>query len=651
MIDKENGPENGPPVENTEDLASEATNIDFDQPDALVGLRLDERFLIEKNLTDGGADAGGMGVVYLAKDTKLLGKRVVVKILQESALKHPDVVRKFLHEKEALIRLDHPGIVRILDSGTLTDGNPFMVMEFIKGHSLRQTLRKNRQISFDVAAHLIESITDALGAAHSEKILHRDIKPENIMLTPRENNFDWVRLIDFGIARVEESELAPSTDISRVMGSVFYIAPEQLMGTRDLTPAADIYATAIVAYEMLTGELPFKPKAIVEMYQMEKDGVKTPPSELRPDLPGAAESILLSALEFDPEKRPQNALAFGRYLANELRHDSLRSDPFFASVKTEISKSPTEVIASPDSKGFTTAKRVTTNGSGDKFYGPIKWTVLATVVLAVLSISFGYLAWNTFNPIAGGDKAKNPAPADLGAGTTAANTGGNVMPISPGSVGIDPVWIPAGEFIMGSDTGEDSERPEHQVKISQGFWIGKYEVTQSQYENVIGTNPSNFKGCGNCPVETVSWTDAQEFISRLNAKNDGFVYSLPTEAEWEYAARAGTTGPYPGKLDDIAWYGKNSDSRTHPVGTKQPNAFRLYDMQGNVWEWCEDWYEFGYSAAPVTDPKGAANGEYRVHRGSSLKGDGNDTRSAYRGGNYPSLRTKFVGFRVAARLR
>jgi eukaryotic-like serine/threonine-protein kinase len=224
-------------------------------------------------------------VVYLARDTKLMGKEVVVKILNETALKHPDIVRKFEHEKEALIRLDHPGIVRILDSGRLYDGNPFMVMDYIKGHSLRKALQLAGKLPLEVAANIIESVTDALSAAHSAKILHRDIKPENIMLTPIEEGMYRARLIDFGIARVEESKLAPATEISRAIGSILYISPEQLIGKLDLTPAADIYSFAIVAYEMLTGELPFKPKAIAEMYQLEREGVKTPPSSLRPEVP------------------------------------------------------------------------------------------------------------------------------------------------------------------------------------------------------------------------------------------------------------------------------------------------------------------------------------------------------------------------------
>lgn len=375
---------------------SERTTLDFDQPDAMVGQHLDGRFLIEKNLKDSGADAGGIGVVYLAKDTKLMGKEVVVKILNETALKHSDIVRKFLHEKEALIRLDHPGIVRILDSGTLNDGNPFMVMEFIKGHSLRKALQLTGKLPLDVVASIIEAVTDALSAAHSEKVLHRDIKPENIMLTPIEEGQYRVRLIDFGIARVGESKLAPETGISRAIGSVLYIAPEQLIGVLDITPAADIFSTAIVAYEMLTGELPFKPKAIAEMYKMEKDGVQTPPSELRPDMPRTSESILLCALEFEADKRPQNARAFGRYFAHELRIDGLETDRYYASIQTEFAKMPTEIIPVRAATGAQTVKSVegrTADGINPR---RVKWMIPTIIVLTFLTLTGGYFVWNAF---------------------------------------------------------------------------------------------------------------------------------------------------------------------------------------------------------------------------------------------------------------
>ena len=154
------------------------------------------------------------------------------------------------------------------------------------------------------------------------------------------------------------------------------------------------------------------------------------------------------------------------------------------------------------------------------------------------------------------------------------------------------------------------------MRISRGFNLGKYEVTQAEWQGVMGTSPSRFSGCGQCPVEQVSWDDAQEFIGSLNGRAGGNRYRLPTEAEWEYAARAGTTGDRYGNLDAIAWYGDNSGGHTQPVGQKVPNAWGLHDMLGNVYEWVADW-SGDYPGGTVTDPlRGPGSGSfYRVLRG------------------------------------
>ncbi len=196
------------------------------------------------------------------------------------------------------------------------------------------------------------------------------------------------------------------------------------------------------------------------------------------------------------------------------------------------------------------------------------------------------------------------------------------------SNGIKFVFIPAGEFMMGSATGLDNERPVHLVRISRSFEMGKYEVTQAQWEAVMGNNPSRFKGA-NLPVENVSWDDVQTFISALNSRNDGYVYRLPTEAEWEYTCRAGTTGDFAGNLDEMGWGYGNSGFQAHPVGQKKPNAWELYDMHGNAWELVQDWYG-PYSKGEVTDPAGPSFGSYRVYRGGGWNDAATYCRSAYR---------------------
>ena len=212
---------------------------------------------------------------------------------------------------------------------------------------------------------------------------------------------------------------------------------------------------------------------------------------------------------------------------------------------------------------------------------------------------------------------------------------------------IEMVLIPGGTFQMGSTSSESFgwEKPVHQVTLSS-FYIGKYEVTQGQWQAVMGSNPSNFQKGDNYPVEQITWDDVQSFITKLNQMT-GKRYRLPTEAEWEYAARGGTTGGRYGNIDAIAWYSSNSGNSTHAVGGKQPNAYGLYDMLGNVWEWVQDWYG-SYTSSAKTNPTGPSSGSRRVVRGGSWGDNASYVRAPYRGGFHsPDIRDYNLGFRLA----
>jgi len=211
--------------------------------------------------------------------------------------------------------------------------------------------------------------------------------------------------------------------------------------------------------------------------------------------------------------------------------------------------------------------------------------------------------------------------------------------------------VPAGTFQMGdiSGVGDAAERPVHAVTISKAFKLGKHEVTQAQWQAIMGTNPSHFTGDLNLPVEQVSWSDCQTFIAALSARF-GRTFRLPTEAEWEYACRAGSTTDYyfgndTAQLGGYAWYFDNSGLATHAVGGKVPSAWGLYDMSGNVWEWCQDWYG-AYSSSPQTDPAGPSTGSARVLRGGSWFNFADAARCAYRASLAPGDRNPNIGFRV-----
>lgn len=213
--------------------------------------------------------------------------------------------------------------------------------------------------------------------------------------------------------------------------------------------------------------------------------------------------------------------------------------------------------------------------------------------------------------------------------------------------GMEFVLIPAGTFLMGSTNGERNERPVHSVKITKPFYLGRYPVTQAQWEKVMEKNPSHFKG-EDRPVETVSWTAVQEFISRLNEEEGcGNCYRLPTEAEWEYAARGGMEEDYAGYLRAIAWYGGNAGGKTHPVGQKASNAWGLHDMLGNIWEWVGDWYGSGYyQSSPEPDPLGPESGSIRVFRGGSWRSPASNVQLARRFYRAPNHRSNNLGFRL-----
>jgi formylglycine-generating enzyme required for sulfatase activity len=249
----------------------------------------------------------------------------------------------------------------------------------------------------------------------------------------------------------------------------------------------------------------------------------------------------------------------------------------------------------------------------------------------------------------------------------------NGAPAKP--LAMDFVRVVPGTFQMGCSAGDNGcspdEQPAHAVRITKAFEIGKSEVTQAQWKSLMDTNPSESKG-DDRPVENVSWNQAQEFLNRLNARKDGYHYRLPTEAEWEYAARAGSVGPWAGSVDAVAWYIKNSGrapldqaslngltlaawqriiadngNQTHPVGQKQPNAWGLFDMAGNVLEWVQDWYGLDYyRTSPAIDPPGPSTGEYRVLRGGAWSLPADNARVSKRYTVPPSMGGTHLGFRA-----
>jgi len=274
------------------------------------GASLKGRYRVEREL-----GRGGLGVVYVARDEALHDRRVVVKMpLLPDDANRPWIAQKFADEVKALALIEHPGVVGALDSGVTDDGQPFLVMQYLEGRSLKSAIPAEG-LPLDYAAHILREIGRALAAAHARNIWHRDLKPANVMLQRTADGGEYARLIDFGIASVRDS-MSRSETRTGVAGTLPYMAPEQLEGRA--SAAADMWAFAVIAYELTTGRKPFVANDPLSLVRLQKAGVSVRPSQLRPDLPAAAERVMLQGLAFRPEDRPRSASEFGDELARLL---------------------------------------------------------------------------------------------------------------------------------------------------------------------------------------------------------------------------------------------------------------------------------------------------------------------------------------------
>lgn len=280
-------------------------------PKEMAGAVLNGRYYVESELGH-----GGIGAVYLARDRKLMDKAVVIKVLLEQSLQNEWAVRKFGQEMEALARVDHPGIIGILDSGNLPDGKPYLVMQFVDGFTLRSIMLPEGA-DLDRVATLMEQIGQALSAAHEQGVFHRDLKPENIMVQPLAGNREQVKIIDFGIAKVRDSQVGPSTVVGATAGTIAYMSPEQLRAEK-VSASSDVYALGIIAYELVTGRRPFNPETLFQLLEMQGEGVRVKPKDLRPALPEPAQTVILRALAFDRKDRYQSAAEFGEDFASAI---------------------------------------------------------------------------------------------------------------------------------------------------------------------------------------------------------------------------------------------------------------------------------------------------------------------------------------------
>ncbi len=614
---------------------------------------------------------------------------------------------KFMREARSIAGLQHPGIVQVVETFEV-NGTSYYAMEYCSGGSLDALIARREGIPQGEALGLFGQMASALAYMHSRHVLHLDLKPGNVML----RGDGRAVLIDFGLAKQYNEDGDPESSTTIGGGTPGYAPIEQAdyneeqkekKGQKKRNPMTmDIYALGATLYKMLTSERP--PKA------SEVNSYGLPEQPLRDHgVSGNVVAAIRRAMQPIAENRYQTVADFAAALGIAIEvapHDEDVEIPRSEETQPEDDEVK-EVILVDDGKGSSGAsgngnygnKGGRASGSGASGHIPhpepqpeptpqprrkwLPWTV-AVGVAAVVFVAIMLLRPQP------DDEPIPPIPPDIIAAVTSGvdTVSQQEQPQQPVQQPVQPqvqqqpqqqlaqqpmvqqpeperpqsnlpeiemVWVSGGTFTMGatSEQGSDAfdwEKPAHSVTLS-GYYIGKYEVTQKLWKAVMGSNPSNFKG-DNLPVENVSWNDVQEFIRKLNQMT-GKKYRLPTEAEWEYAARGGGNSrgyKYSGSdnVGSVAWYYDNSGSTMHPVGSKTPNDLGIYDMSGNVWEWCQDWYSSNYySSSPQRNPQGPASGSRRVERGGGWDFVAGCCRVSFRDGITPDKRGNALGFRLA----
>jgi formylglycine-generating enzyme required for sulfatase activity len=635
--------------------------------------------------------AGGMGRVYRARDTRL-GRDVALKVLPREASQDRTLQLRFQREARAASALNHPNIVSVYDVGY--EGSTFyIVTELVVGESLRSMIDRGSVPVHRVIA-IGSQIAEGVAAAHAAGIVHRDLKPENVMLT-RDGR---AKVLDFGLAKHTRSLVKDAASLQSlrmtapdtVMGTVGYMSPEQIRA-QAVDHRSDIFSLGAILSEMMTGKPAFTGSSAFEILGVilfKEDASDLPLSGI--------ERVIRRCLEKEPDRRFQNA-----------------SDLAFA-LQQSVSTSALGATALP-AAALPAAALPATALPAVKSRHPVMWWTGGALLLAIA-------AWVAFwHPLA----PRRTPPAQVAqpvavqatqgdvqspAGKTSSAADGTqskgivrpkvpVVPakeiVTPGATRINPVdgqryvWIPPGTFQMGCSPGDtdcsSTERPAHQVTLSSGFWMGQTELTVGAYKRYANATGKQMPpeprlqtkvlnpgwADERQPIVNVTWDQAKDYCGWAGMR-------LPTEAEWEWAARGGTTGARYGNLADIAWYSDNSgarpfdessnsdfDTNSSPardrllangnalkqVGLKKPNSYGLYDMLGNVWEPVEDWFGPYNGAAERSDPTGPASGQSHVLRGGAWGRSAKVTRVSSRANNGGSGSNSFVGFRCVGRLR
>jgi formylglycine-generating enzyme required for sulfatase activity/tRNA A-37 threonylcarbamoyl transferase component Bud32 len=595
---------------------------------------------------------GGFGRTYLAEDSQKLNEICVIKQLapkQSGTYALKKATELFIEEAKRLQDLgEHPQIPTLFayfeDNGFL-----YLVQQFIKGENLLDELAQKGKYKETQIRELLLDLLPSLKFIHERQVIHRDIKPQNIM---RRASDGKLVLIDFGASK--QLTTTVHTQIGTQIGSYGYSPLEQIQ-LGEAYPASDLFALGATCFHLLTGVHPFNLWTI-NGFSWVNNWRQHLPNPVDQDLG----KVLDKLLKIEIQERYQSA-------------DKVIKD---------LQISPTFVVSSGGNKNQSLGNYPTTINRRGFIYGGL-FLGGVTVAFVGQNLFSGKKNQTSISDTATPENTPTPENTSTPENTTSTNNlktfsfevvrtnaSGNIINRRNSSaryftedlgsgVTLEMVEIPGGTFIMGSpenEAGRDSnESPQHQVTIPS-FCMGKYQLTQAQYQAIMGSNPSRFKG-NNRPVEQVSWNDAVIFCQRLSQKA-GKNYKLPSEAEWEYGCRAGTTTPfYFGEsiTPELVNYDGNYTYASAPkgqyrqqttdVGSFPPNAFGLYDMHGNVWEWCFDSID-NYSDAPKDGSALTGRSSVKLLRGGSWLNNPGNCRSAYRGNTYLDYGSSRIGFRV-----
>ncbi len=628
---------------------ADAKTTDALAPEKWIGKRLSHFRLMRL------MGAGNMGVVFQVEDVNL--KRIAALKVLRRQIKGADravMVDRFLLEARTAAGIDHPSIAQVYEIDE-HHGWWYIAMEFLEGGSLHHLVETSGPLAPERAALMLTDATRGLVAAHEEGIIHRDIKPANLMLSRRGR----CKIVDFGLVKLDSAENPFRDDDRLVLGTPMYIAPEVALG-RGATAASDVYSLGATLYAVLVGRPPFRADNVRDLLRMH---VKSPAPDVReraPHVPASMATLILRAMSKDPANRP-TADAFAAALQSEIS-GALAGDPSSgvlpageaARVGSGSSATGEYAPAAGSAAGSSALTSDTVRLSGGLFgsmtsRAPVGWLAALSLIVVAAVIVVG-VWWQ-----------RRPAPA----------TGAAPVALDPitNEIGMKVLPIPPGEFVLGSpptEAGRNHDERTARVKLTHGFFMSMTEVTQQQWAAVMGddyvppegVHPNEESGrrfIGRMLPAYVSWNEAAEFC-RLLSQRAGAYYRLPTEAEWEYACRAGTRSAFHTGLSlDLSQ--ANIEAATNgldtarparhplPVASFPPNAWGLHDMHGNVMEWCANW-KAEYPLGPLTDPTGPAEGKLRVLRGGSWDSPARVARSANRWYNPPVVRTDYIGFRV-----